>query len=139
VSKIVNGFIDNPNIIVEWCHSEMSSCYRIPSPIGEPMQDPPEIGDDEGYLTLQAIDMSDSANPKPMESSIIMHPFYQNGHKVTLSYNLNGNDFKWKIMATVRKKKGKGFKQSMQLIRDKIIWLTICILQIDVNVEIGPK
>jgi hypothetical protein len=125
MSTIINGFTNQPNVIVEWWHSSMPNCYQIPpsgNPGPEPDPEPPKIGGNAGHFILKAIDKDAVGGPAPIKSSITLHPFFRYGHNVILSYDITKHE--WKIMATARQ--GGLIKTIFQ---NK---------QIDVNVEIGP-
>ena len=123
MSTIINGFTNQPNVIVEWCHSSMPKCYQIPPPTDDTGPEPPQIGGDAGYLTIQAFEKQGS-QLIPIESSVAIGPFLPNDHKIILSYEIS--EYKWTIRAKLKGK--ETFKRN-----------DVRKMQVDVNVEIGPK
>jgi hypothetical protein len=126
MSKLTDGFKNDQKITAKWCHYDKYNRPTVewkPIPKDEYGTNAPQIGDDAGYVILQAFEKKGS-RLKPIESSVTMGPFSPNDHKIILSYEIS--EYKWTIRAKLKGK--ETFKRN-----------DVGAEQVDVNVEIGPK
>jgi uncharacterized protein YabN with tetrapyrrole methylase and pyrophosphatase domain len=126
--KIINGFKNRPHAYVKWHHSDGSNDEISP---GNEDVSPSEIGENEGYLTIKAVDNFIGGGIK---SSLTLHPFSFNGHKVKLSYDKD--NYEWKVMA--EEIKDGDFKEKVISALIGLIKRIFQFKQVNVNVEIGP-